>query len=679
MKARQSAMSVSNSSSSSRPLPSSRNTAFSATRSSAPGPNGDIAPVRIRSSLRRGGNLLLDLPIAGRLTLGFLTAALIATLAAGLVGILRSQSLSRQSDFYQNLLQSNSSLNTGANFLELMNSETDVVLNVATQQTSQETLASDQHAIRDLSSQYDQILSIYFSSSLVSKHADEIALLQEANHIDQINQQSTLAGSAVRTWQLYRTAQEQILQDIANNHLEEAQTLLHVQGEPTNADAQSALRSLIQFDQRLAKSIREAGSIEQQQQIITTILGALLAFFLIAMVGWLISGTLVKRLKQLRRITRLVENGQLDARVTVIGRDEIADVSASINAMLDAIVGLINETRSQKDALTNAAEHLFTDMRVVSAGDLRVNTPVSNDPIGMLANAFNFTVGRFRRFVLRTQSTIEQIEVISRQEIERADTFAIALTNATTSIGLQSGQNQAATGANAKGRMENGEQNSQFELQEKALFQQMQTMREKLRQQRETEGFARHTRAILGLTEQISLVVNKLSKAITNEERGLTRAPSGSLAQMHLQELRTLETMLQRLTVDLQGVQQNTAKNLLNLDNGLAQFSEHLQASRQTSANNILTNHTKEIQLELIRQGQSFAGDVTVLTRRLTALAQEMRTGALSFQLDTSDSGTTFEMGNNQHPLFSGSISQGGLLDGFDKTPPSLTVRTTNL
>src|SRR5204863_5681676 len=63
----------------------------------------------------------------------------------------------------------------------------------------------------------------------------------------------------------------------------------------------------------------------------------------------------------------------------------------------------------------------------VSSGDLRVNAPVSNDPIGMLANAFNFTVGRFRRFVMRTQTTAEQLDVISRQEMERAEHFAQAL------------------------------------------------------------------------------------------------------------------------------------------------------------------------------------------------------------------------------------------------------------
>ncbi|HEY4386188.1 MAG TPA: HAMP domain-containing protein, partial [Ktedonobacteraceae bacterium] len=380
-------------------------------RNSDPSPAGNnrTSQVRIRASLRRSGNLLLDLPIGGRLTLGFLLAALIATLAAGLIGALRSQSLSRQSDFYQNLLQTNTSLNTGANFLQLMNTEIDTTLTVATQQTSQETLTSDQHAVLDLSNRYNQVLNTYFASSLVEKHPDEVALLAEANHSDQISQQRTLAASTLRTWDIYQAAQNQILKDIANHQFADAQALLRVQAEPTNADAQSALRSLIQFDQHLAQSIQDAASIEEQLQIITTIVGSILAFLLIALVGWLISGTLVKRLKQLRRVTRLVENGQLDARVAAVGRDEIADVSASINAMLDAIVGLVEETRHQRDALTNAAEHLFTDMRVVSAGDLRINAPVGNDPIGMLANAFNFTVGRFRRFVLRTQTTIEQV------------------------------------------------------------------------------------------------------------------------------------------------------------------------------------------------------------------------------------------------------------------------------
>jgi len=89
--------------------------------------------------------------------------------------------------------------------------------------------------------------------------------------------------------------------------------------------------------------------------------------------------------------------------------------------MLNTIVGLLEEARHQRDALTQAADNLFSDMRVVGAGDLRVSASVSNDPVGMLANAFNLTVGRFRRLVLRTRTSMQQIDVVFRQEIKHAE------------------------------------------------------------------------------------------------------------------------------------------------------------------------------------------------------------------------------------------------------------------
>jgi methyl-accepting chemotaxis protein len=642
------------------------------------------AQVRIRASLRRSGSLLLDLPIAGRLTLGFLIAAMIAILAAGLIGALRAQSLSRQSAFYQNLLQSNTSLNTGANFLQLMNTEGNAALTVAVQQTSQETLTNDTNAMRDLSNQYNQMLNDYLANSLVEKHPDEVAVLTEANHSDQVAQQRTLAASTLRTWKLYQAAQNQILQYINNHKYDDAEALLRVQAEPTNADAQSALRSLIQLDQRLAQSNRDAASVEEQQQIITTIAGSILAFLLIALVGWLISGTLVKRLKQLRRVTRLVENGQLDARVTVIGRDEIADVSASINAMLDAIVGLVEETRQQRDALTNAAEHLFTDMRVVSAGDLRINASVGNDPIGMLANAFNFTVGRFRRFVLRTQMAVEQIEVIMRQELERATSFSVVLTSSPNFPGVQ---NTMPTGTGTRLYPENSELGASSAFQDKNLsqniqntniqninIQNIQEARERLQKLNDSNGFTRHIRAISGLTEQISQTVNKLLKTMPAPSSLTTRTPGGNLAQFHAQELRTLETTLLRLTQDLQNIQRNTTNDLFELDTSLAQLSNSVQTLKAAPSEHAAAaaSRTKDAMQELTRQGQSFTNDIVVLTRNMTTLTQEMRAAVVSFQLDTGDPGLAIDPGNNPAAFPSTSSVQNNFADSNSRTLPPL-------
>jgi len=285
--------------------------------------------------------MLLDLSIGQRLTLGFLLAALIATLVASLVGVLRSQALSRQSDFYQHLLATNTSLTTGANFLQLMNTEIHTYIDTAsTTSPSQETLTQQRKAVQDLASRYDTIIHTYATQDLLTQHPEQIALLQEAGNTAQESQQQTLLGSALRTWSVHRAAQEQILQDIAAGDIQSAQTLARFQAEPTNADAISALRALIQLNQRLSTSVREAASVEEQNQLVTTIIGAILAFLAIILVGWFISNTLVKRLRHLRKVTQAVEQGRWQERVHVVGRDEIADVSASVNAMLDAIVGL---------------------------------------------------------------------------------------------------------------------------------------------------------------------------------------------------------------------------------------------------------------------------------------------------------------------------------------------------
>src|SRR5215472_14489727 len=289
------------------------------------------ATIPIRPARRRvPRNLLLDLPIAGRLTLGFVVAALIAGLAAGTVGILRTQSLSRQSDFYQHLLQLNTSLTTGRSFLQLMDSKVHQTLNDATvPNPSQETLAADRKAIQNLTVLYTNTLTKYVQNDLLDQHADEIALLNEGGHSEQPSQQRSLANSAIRTWQLYNNAQQQELDYIfVTGNLQDAQTFEHAQAEPTNADALSALQALIQFDGSLANAVRDAAHVEEQNQLFATLLATVLAILGIAVVGWLISETLVRRLRQLHRMTKTVEEGQLSTRIAVAGRDEIADVSS---------------------------------------------------------------------------------------------------------------------------------------------------------------------------------------------------------------------------------------------------------------------------------------------------------------------------------------------------------------
>src|SRR5690349_3958604 len=100
-------------------------------------------------------NPLVGIPIAQRLVFGFLIPALIASVAAGIIGIQNAELLNQESNFYQNLFQGYSSLTTGNYFLQLMNFELNTTLDDALANPSHDRLAADQKAVQGLETRYD--------------------------------------------------------------------------------------------------------------------------------------------------------------------------------------------------------------------------------------------------------------------------------------------------------------------------------------------------------------------------------------------------------------------------------------------------------------------------------------------------------------------------------------------
>src|SRR5438876_1225945 len=138
------------------------------------------------SSRHPGRNPFLRIPIAQRLTLGFLLAALIAAVAAGAVGVGHVQSLNKETSFYQDLLRTNTDLTTGAAYLQLMNAKLHETLTTALEPApSQETLVFNQKALRDLATRYDMILTNYTQHDLISQRPNQMTLLTEAGNEEQ--------------------------------------------------------------------------------------------------------------------------------------------------------------------------------------------------------------------------------------------------------------------------------------------------------------------------------------------------------------------------------------------------------------------------------------------------------------------------------------------------------------
>jgi len=323
------------------------------------------APLHASPSRRASRNPLLQMRITARLVLGFLLPALMAFLALASVGLQSQRLLAQESLFYQELLQSNASLATAKNYLQLIHPKMQEILAVASQpQPSQETIHDDQTSVQGLALSLTTILETYLGRDTLSQHPDVSALFTQAGHGNQVAQQQALAQSALLTWRSYHQAEQEMLHAIAAGNSNGARDVSVTLAEPTYTAALSSLESLIQFDGLLIPSVPDATSLEVNRLLLTTLLVGLGVSLGIGVFGWLISSTLVRRLQYIRSVVQSVGLGKIDARLPVVGRDELADVSDAVNRMLDFIVNareierLHQEMQVQHEALTEANARL---------------------------------------------------------------------------------------------------------------------------------------------------------------------------------------------------------------------------------------------------------------------------------------------------------------------------------
>jgi two-component system, NtrC family, sensor histidine kinase HydH len=86
-----------------------------------------------------------------------------------------------------------------------------------------------------------------------------------------------------------------------------------------------------------------ASSLERQLMIVIGV-----ALLVTIGVGWAWGRAFIRRIFALTRVTRSLSEGQMDARVTLSGRDEIRELGDSFNSMADRLVELQEETRRQE-------------------------------------------------------------------------------------------------------------------------------------------------------------------------------------------------------------------------------------------------------------------------------------------------------------------------------------------
>ncbi len=345
----------------------------------------------------RAYRLLCRVPVGARLALGCLVAGLAAVLASGFVGLQSSQASDQARSLQQQLSAASANLTTALLLLEEEETSAHSAIEDAAAGLPRATLLSDQKTVTSLAAEYEAEIARFVHENLLSQQPAQAAWLNDAGQGDEIDRQHGLTLSVIYSWQRAHAAQTQALQDILAGKVSAAQTLMRAQANPLGTDALSAMNSLIQFENDLARSVQSAAAQQEaHHQRILTVLAAAAALIVILVVSLLITASLLGPLHQLRQVTQAAASGDREARVAVVGHDEIAAASANVNDLLAAIDGLLAEVNRQHQGIVSAAERLAFEANGEDANAVHMRLAEMGDPLGVLDAVCSNAITRLR-------------------------------------------------------------------------------------------------------------------------------------------------------------------------------------------------------------------------------------------------------------------------------------------
>src|SRR5260370_36235178 len=307
--------------------------------------------------------------------------------------------------------------------------------------------------------------------------------------------------------------------------------------------------------------------------------------------------------------------------------------------MLDTIVGLLHESRVQRDALISAAERLFSDLRLDNGGEFDVKTSVNNDRIWMLGHAFNFTIGRFRRFVMSNQATIEQLDVVSQQGIENANAF---LTNTRKLLPNPASLSPRSSFSSLGNTIRKGDSAA---LQENIAGGNASFLNQVIGIRDQLQHFARQNVEPLGASlldplEQAS----RLCQQVIAEQLSRNAVPDRNT----IQGIRLLETLIGHLGTAVQTFQKNAAQSLAEVYANVNQLSITARSAGTENTRNTVVRCTG-LTVTKVRERaaltEGFAREVTGLAQSLRRITEEMRSSLAPFRLETTQGSQQPEIG----------------------------------
>ena len=158
----------------------------------------------------------------------------------------------------------------------------------------------------------------------------------------------------------------------------------------------------------VAKDLNEEAKQLAKQGMLTLIVGGTVAVLLGLSIGYWVARKMALGLSQVAHVAQLAANGNYQARAKVKSKDELGQMAASFNAMLDRITALVT-SESERDDMQKRLMSFLVLVSDVGKGDLTKRGEVTADMFGNLADGFNLMVTRFGQLLKQVREAAERV------------------------------------------------------------------------------------------------------------------------------------------------------------------------------------------------------------------------------------------------------------------------------